>query len=143
MPQEAAVGQQVVDLERLMVIDPQLVKRQLDDAGLSVVWIEVDRDQHLVGKIVGAFAEHDDLIVVDLVEAQMSVGMEGWILAADLVHAGDQLPEAIGPIEIPMLDLELLRVGVLFFAWRQWPIVAQLEGRAIDTVAWAKRRRQD
>src|SRR5262245_14603240 len=46
VPEVALIREQVVDLERLPVLQPELGQRQVDPAGLGVVRVEVDDHQH-------------------------------------------------------------------------------------------------
>ena len=96
--------------------DAEPLQFEFEDAGLGVVRVEVDDDEHLVRAVVGGLGEGDDLIVVHLLEAQVGVALERLVLAAAGIEAGDQAAQAVRPLNVPLLDLVLLRVVVLFLA---------------------------
>src|SRR5262249_57114791 len=50
-PEESRIAQQVVDLERLARIEPQLLQRDVHPAALGMVRIEGHDYQHLVAEI--------------------------------------------------------------------------------------------
>jgi hypothetical protein len=52
------------------------------------------RDDH-VGKIVGPLAVTDQLLVIYRIEAQIPIGLQGWVLVPDAIDAPNK-SEAVG-----------------------------------------------
>src|SRR3954471_1870396 len=70
------------------------------------------------------------------------VVLQSRIVMPDLVHRGEERPQAIGLIKIPMANLVFLRVEILLASRPHWTALEQLECRAIDAVVRAQRGRQ-
>src|SRR5215472_2104999 len=88
------------------------------------------------------FGEGQQSFVVGPEEAQGPILLERRVLAAEAVDLGDQRPQAARPLQVPVPDLILLRVQVVLATRRQRRHLRQFEGRSIDAVARAQRRRQ-
>ncbi len=142
-PEIARAGKQIVDLVALAGVDVQIFERQVHEPRLLVVRIEVDHHQDLVHPILGALGEGDDLVVLRVVKAQVGVGLKCGIVTANLVDAADQRRQAVGAVDVPLFDLELLGIQVFFLPRRQRRIVHELVGRPVDPVARPQRCRQD
>ena len=94
VPLVVDAGEQVFDVEGLVVADAELLEVEVDPAGLLVVGIEVDDGEDDVGgTVVGGGRDlgvGDDLRVVDVVEVEREVALQRGVGAADLVEAGDE-----------------------------------------------------
>src|SRR3972149_2413339 len=102
---------------------------------LRVARVEVDDDEQDVRAVRARLAVGDELVVINLVEAQRVVALQGGVLAPDAVHLGDEAAEAGLVRQVPVLDLVLLGVQVLLAARLQGLVEAPLVGGAVDAVA--------
>src|SRR3546814_11508582 len=64
----------------------------------------------------GGFPIDEDVVVPGIVEPDVQVIVQGRVLAANAVHAGDESANVAGPVVIPGLDLVLLGVEILLLA---------------------------
>src|SRR5678815_2782434 len=60
--------------------------------------------------------------------------MQGRIFAANLVRPGYQFSQARRIVQIPVADLILLRIEVLFAALTHREVFAQFEGGAVNSI---------
>ena len=96
--------------------------------------IEVDDGQHGVAPIGGLLGVREQRVVVDVMEHEPLVRLQGRVLAADPVDLADQRSEGVRALQVPAADLVLLRVQVLLAAGLARDVLAQLERRAVDPV---------
>ena len=64
--------------------------------------VEVDDDEDDVRMILRMLAVTQKLVVGDGVKAQAPVAVQGWVLTADAVDAGDEVFEAIRSSDVPL-----------------------------------------
>ena len=124
-------------LKRLRRIETQFRQRQIHPAGLRVMRIEVHRNDNNVIAIFGMFSETDNLVIVHGVKTQAAITMERRICRANLVHPRDKPAQAIGRIDVPILDLVFFRIQIFLAAGLTRRVDAELERRAIDPVVGA------
>src|SRR5262245_35964708 len=103
--------------------------------------VEVDDDEDGIRLILCLLAVAQKLIVADGVEAQAPVVVQGWVVMADAVDAGDKIFEVVRSSIIPDSNLVFFGVQILFAAGLAGAILAELEGRTVDTIARPERRR--
>src|SRR2546421_1044163 len=134
-PDVARVAEQIVYLVRLLGVDTGGVGREEDPAPLDRMGIDVDDGQDDVVLRLGPLTVGQQLAVVQRVEAQTPVGLQGGVLAADAVDPGDQVAQAVRLLQVPGADLVFLGVQVLLTPGLERPALAELEGRTVDAVA--------
>ena len=106
-----------------------------------MVRVERHDHEHLVVAVGRRLHVGHEAVVVDRTEAQPVVGAECRIRPPDVVHARDERAQAAAPLEVPAPDLVLL-ARVVLLASGACARLAQLEGRAVDAVRRAERRRE-
>src|SRR5690242_16182681 len=93
VPEIASIGQKIVNLKRLLLVEPELFERKLQPARLPVNRVEVyDHDDDVVS-IIRPFAPADDLVVVRRMKLQAAVALKRFVLAANPVNPPDQISE--------------------------------------------------
>src|SRR6185312_5004121 len=124
-PEKSRTGQQVVYLEAALGRQAQCCEVQLQPTRLSVVGIEVDDGEHGVphGRAgvsaavsLAGLAVGDEILIVDVMELQTPVALQGGVFATDAIEQCNQPTQALGPVAIPEARLVLLRVQVLLTA---------------------------
>ena len=105
--------------------------------------VQIHNGQNDVAAVVGGFAVGDQLVVVHAMKFQIAIGLQRGIFAADLVHAGDQIFQAVRRGQIPALDFIFFGIEIFLAARLARRIFAKLERRAVNAVARAERRREN
>src|ERR1044072_5421044 len=129
-PVIAGPGQEVVHLEALVGAEPQGLEIESQPGRLRVARIEAHRDQHHVAEVLRRLAVAEDLVVLGGMEGERRVRLQGGVLPPDAVDEGDELGEAVGPVDVPGAELVLLRVEVLLASLLERPVLIALEGAA-------------
>ena len=75
-------------------------------------------------------------------EDEVVVRLKARVFSADPVHHADELPQAVRASDLPVTDLVLFRVQVLFLSGYQRTVLAELVGGPVDPVAGSQRRGQ-
>jgi len=127
-----------VHLEGLVRREPEALQVELDEARLRVLEVEVDRDQDDVAFFL--LRINQQLRIVDVVEAQAPVALQGGIRLPHTVQQRDQLAQAVGAPEVPALHLVLLRVEVLLASGLAGRVLEELVRRPVDAVVRGERR---
>src|SRR5919204_1805273 len=116
LPQVPGPREQVVDLIRPSMVDPELVEVEVQEPRLPMLGVEVHHDQDDVLAVLGGLAVGQEMIAVHGVEAQGPVGVQRGVLAPDPIDESDELGQRIGPVQLPVAHLVLLGVEVLLLA---------------------------
>src|SRR5579864_8704582 len=96
-------------LKRAGGIQSQRGEIEIHPARLRVGCIEVTQDYYGVRKIVGGLAVTDHRGIIGLMKSEIRVALQSGTLAAEPVDARNQMPQAAGTIQIPVLQLVLFR----------------------------------
>ncbi len=115
-PEISLVGQQIVCLIGPSLVNSKSVEVQIDPAGMCVVGIDVDHDQRGPATLMIGFAVNNQRGIVDRMKTEIGVTLEFGVVTANLVDLGDQVPERVAAIQIPLPQLIFLRVKVFFLA---------------------------
>src|SRR5437879_8787904 len=129
LPQIAGAAQQVVHLIGFVSGKPKLLEGHLNPSRMHVMRIQVDDDQNDIGQILGVLAIANKLVVLDGMESEAPVMVKRRVLATDPVHNANYLAQALGLGQLPVLDLILLGVEVLFTAGLARTTLAQFKCR--------------
>ena len=147
LPRVARVSEQVVDLERSCPHSSPSASRsravQPDCVCTGSRFTTKSSDVVIAVGEHRALAPAEDHVVVDALEAQRVVALQGRVRAADAVHEPDEVTQAVGPFEIPVADLVLLGVEVLLAARFSRACAPAARTRAVDPVARAQARREE
>ena len=103
IPEKASITQKIMDLVGMLWQNPQSLEIELQPAAVSVMGVEVHHNQDNIGEVIRVFAVGYDFLIVHGVKVQIPVTLKGWILTPDLIDPGNEVFEAIGSVEIPML----------------------------------------
>ena len=122
------------DGEYYVVGSAEAKVRIYDSSGEPVREVDVEADP--------AIEYPGGLLVVDGMKAQAAVAVQGGVLPADAVDAGDELFQAAGRVDVPSADFEFFRVQVFLCPGLAGLVFTQLEGRPVDAVVGPQRRRQ-
>src|SRR5579875_1237077 len=129
-PVEARPRDQLLDADLRPLIDAELGEGQRDVGLVGMVRIDVHGDpDHVLARGV-RLAIEQNVGIARRIEAQVLVVVEGGIVPADPVEAGDEAADIAGTVPVPGLDLVFLRIEILLAA-RNRRRLAQLEA-AID-----------
>src|SRR5216684_4996796 len=115
-------------------VEPERGEIEVYPTCLLVKRVQIAEDDYNVGKVVCRLAITDHFRIVRLMKKQIGVTLQGSILAANAVDACDEILQAPRTLQIPMLQLVLLGVEVLFAAGLPGGVVAKLERRAVYAV---------
>jgi hypothetical protein len=134
MPQVPRVGQQIVHLVGSIRRQLESFDGKVDPARLDVPWVQVDHHQQHVRQVWRHAAVADEGVIIDAVELQRAGMGNRRRRRSNLIHARDEVPQAIRAIDVVLMDLVLLRVQVFLAPRlaRRRPEV--LERRAVDAV---------
>ena len=102
-PQEAAVAKQIMRLKCAPGIQAERGKIEVYPAGVFVKRVQIAKDDYDVGKVAGGLAIADHRGIIGVMKKQIGVALQGWILAANPVDAGDEILQAPRALTIPML----------------------------------------
>ena len=83
---------------------------------MGMVRIQVCNDQHDVGEVFGVLAVTDKLFVINRMESQAPVALQGRVFSPDPVDPTDKSREAVPVFDVPVPDLVLFGVQVFFAA---------------------------
>src|ERR1700712_5457351 len=83
MPRVVDAGEEIFDLEVLVVRDSELFEIEIDPAGLLLSGVEVDGYENRVA--VAGFAVAENVGIVGGMEVERAVAVEGGVVAANLV----------------------------------------------------------
>ena len=108
IPAIIGIRQQILHLEGMFQIEPQVVEVQLYPAGVGMIRTQIDDDQYDVGSNRRALAITNQLIIICRVEMQALISVKRRILSTDLIHEADEVLQTVGPLDLPLLDLVLL-----------------------------------
>src|SRR5262249_52292132 len=100
---------------------------------LRMMRVEIDYDEDDIGEIRRGLGIAKDVRIVGLVEAQIVVELQGWILAAGLVYPGDKVPYVSRGIPVAWLYFVFFGVEVLLAAFAERRVLAQFEA-AVNAV---------
>src|SRR5262249_8575118 len=137
-PEESRSREQVVYLEAALGGEAQGPQVQLQPPGLGVVRVEIDDDEHGVthGRAsatatavleAARFAVGDEILIVDVMELQTPVALQGCVFSADAIDACNQLLQTVVPNAVPEPHLVLLRIEVFLAPGLARPVLEQLE----------------
>src|SRR5260370_28695946 len=121
-------------LEPMTYIQPERGDIQVDPARLGVECVEVAKDDENVRTIIGSLAVTDHRGIIGLVESKIGIAMQGGTLSADPVAARNQVLQALRTTHVPLFQLVLLRIQILFAPLLQWRVFAKLEGGTVDSI---------
>jgi len=121
-PRVVDAGEEIFYFEVFVVRDRELFEVEVDPAGLLLGGVEVDGDENFV-RATG-FAVAEDIGIVGWMEVERTVAMERGVVAADLVDLRDERSEAVAGGAVPVADLVLLAVEVLFATRFGWDVFA-------------------
>src|SRR5215207_8603176 len=113
VPEMGLAGEEVLDLERFVGFQTPLRQRQMEPGLMGIEGVEVDDDQHPIRAIGCRLAVGSDVLVVAGVETQIVIEVQGRVLAADGVDAGDIRDDVPRAVPVPDLVFVLLGVEVL------------------------------
>src|ERR1700733_8551281 len=136
MPGVVGAAEEIFDFKVFVVRNRELFQGEIDPAGLFLGGIEVNCDKNAVAS--ARFAEAEDVRIVDGMEVEEAVAVECGVVASNLIDLGDQRSEAVAGRAVPMANLVLFAVEILFTSLLRRSVFAKLEGWAIDTVVWAQ-----
>src|SRR6185437_2804504 len=102
-PEAAGGAEQILDREA--VTEAEVGAGNLDGTVLDGEGIEVDADDEHVGKVAAEAGVEEHLGVVGAEEAQAFDALQGGMLAADLVDAGDGVFDVSRAVPVPDLEL--------------------------------------
>src|SRR5580704_17790785 len=109
-------------------------------ARLFVERVQVAKDDYYVRKVVGRLAVAHHRRIIRLMKTQIGIALQRRILAADPVDAGDEILQAPGTLQVPVLQFVFLGVEVLFATgfpggvfttlecWPVYPVVCPQRG---------------
>src|SRR5262245_16845992 len=98
-----------------------------------MVWVEIDDDDETIVPLLRFLAVGDELIVVDVNEPEITGGLKRGIGAPYKIYFSNNILQIPGGVPIPLLDLVLFRIEVLFLSF-DGGIEAQFKGRSVDPV---------
>ena len=133
-PGVPGVAQQVVDLVGLVRVQSPRVQGDVNIAALRGAGVQVDHHQYDIGEVGGMLAVAQQVIIVRGVEPEVEIAVQRRVFPAGPVDPPDEVPEAIRPFDVPVLDFVLLRVQVFLAARLPRFVLTQLEGRPVDAV---------
>src|SRR6185312_16832379 len=117
-PEKSRSGQQIVYLEAAAFGgQAEGSEVQLQPARLGMVGVEVDDREHGVPHgsacVSAAFdlarlAVGDEILIVDVMELQTPVALQGCILTPDAIEQCNQRPQGVGAVAVPAARLILL-----------------------------------
>ncbi len=125
VPGEAISVQEILDLDRGVVLQPELPERNLEREFMRVVGVEIDVEQEVARRFRVALAVVEDVVVEGVVEGQRFIGADGRVLAAQAIDQRDVRLDVAGRVHVPDADLVLLGIEILFLA-RNGPRLADL-----------------
>src|ERR1700722_716163 len=131
-------GKQIFDLEILAMRNSEQFEIEVDPAGLLLGGIEVDGNEDAV--VATRFAVTENVRVIDRMEVERTITVEGGIVAADSVDQSDQRGEAVGCRAVPLANFILLAVEILLAPRLGGRVFAELKGWPVDTVVGPERR---
>src|ERR1700704_1464538 len=137
VPQVTRPAQKLVRLKTAVAPDAEVLERQGDHAGLSVVGVDVDDGEDNVGKVGGGLGVGDQLLVLGWVEPEAAIAVQGRVFNPDFVDQCDQLAQAVRAVVVPLANLILLGVQVFLRTGIASACLAELERRPVDAVARA------
>src|ERR1700679_693645 len=111
---------------------------EVDPTGLLLGRIKVDSNENPI--VTARFAVTKQIWIIDRMEVERTVILEGGIVAADSVDLRNQRGETVTSKAVPMSNFVLLAIEILFAPRLRRSIFAKLKGRPIDTIARPKRR---
>src|SRR5262245_25426085 len=76
-------------------------------------------------------------------EVQAPIALESRILTTDAIYVADKLPQTVRSFKIPLPDLILLRMQILFASRFTRNVLTEFESRAVNPITGSQRRRQD
>ena len=89
-------------LKGLLWIEAEIFRWQLHPSGLGVMRVQINRNHDDVALVVCAFAEAENLRIVDRIEAQVAIALESAVFVPDPVDAGNKLSKATRLLQIPV-----------------------------------------
>ena len=129
-------------LKGLLWIEAEIFRWQLHPSGLGVMRVQIDHNHDDVTLVVCAFAEAENLRIIDRIEAQVAIALESAVFVPDPVDAGNKLFKATRLFQIPSLDLIFFRIEIFFAAGFPRHVFTKLKGRAVNAVVGAQHRGQ-
>src|SRR6266540_144411 len=117
---------------------PELLQWQLDPSRMDVMRVKVDDDQYDISQILGMLAIAKQLVVIDTMKLQAPIVLKGRVIATDSVDQGDQVVQALGFGQLPLLDLVFLGIEVLFTPGLPRAIFAEFKRRSVDAIVCAE-----
>src|SRR5829696_1562831 len=142
LPDVVCIGQQVLDLKRVILVDSQNAEIQFEPPRMPMRGTQIDDDHYDVGTVRSALAVTDYLVVGDVVEPETPIALQGGVLAPDTIDPSDKLAQTVRPVEIPMPDFIFLRMQVFFTPRLAGLVLAEFIGRPVNAVTGTERRRQ-
>src|ERR1700692_4275566 len=131
-PQVARAGEQIVSLEGLLCRESHRGQVDIDKSRLRVM--RVDDDEHGLIAVRMRLAVGEQRIVIDGMEFQAAVALQRRVVAADAVHARDEVAQAVRTLQVPVTQLVLLRIKIIFAAGVARRMLHELKCRAVYPV---------
>src|SRR5215467_3093256 len=76
-------------------------------------------------------------------EVQAPIALESRILSTDAIYVADKFPQTVRSFKIPLPDLILLRMQILFASRFTRNVLTEFESRTVNPITGSQRRRQD
>src|SRR5271170_5153315 len=92
MPLVAGAGEEILYFEGCVVGNSETFEVKIDPASLLLSGIKIDGNKNPITS--AGFAVADDVRVIDVVEVESAITLEGWVVAPDLIHLRDQRSQA-------------------------------------------------
>ena len=103
----------------------------MDEPALGVLPVHADNDEDLIRAIPVLLEVAEEVRVVGVGEEDVEGALQGGVVVADGIDAGDLSLEVALLISVPLLELVFFAVLILFFAG-EWFEVHQLVSAAVD-----------
>src|SRR4051794_21118579 len=100
--------------------------------------VKIYYNHYDVRAIPGSFAVADQLFVIGGMKIQRRVALKRDILMTDAIDQRNQLAQAVGPVQIPMPNLVLLRIEILLATCAERTALQQLKRRSVNAVVRAQ-----
>jgi hypothetical protein len=91
MPEVSGIAQQIMDLKRLLRINPEMFQGEIDPPGMRIVWIQIHHHENDACQVCSIFRVAEQFVVIRGMELQMPIALQGRILTPDTIYQGDEV----------------------------------------------------
>src|SRR5215467_9028347 len=106
---------------------------------MPVIGTQVHHHEHNIGPICSTLAIAEEFRIIDGMEAQALIALEGWILPPDPIHPRNEIFQALTLLQVPRANFVFFRIEIFLTAFEARALLTEFEGWTVDAIGGAER----